>query len=151
MRMRLLEEAGVAFRVHSHGRKQYTAEGVAQDLGVPVAQVVKAMIVRRSDRSFILAVVAGDRRLSLKKLGRALGDKDLELASEREVLRVTGFQVGAVSVLGFRRSDIAVHVDREVAGQDRVIISSGRPDTGLEVSPDELLSATGATVGDFAV
>ena len=53
MPMRSLEEAGVAFQVHSHGRKQYTAEGVAQDLGVPVAHVVKAMIVRRSDRSFV--------------------------------------------------------------------------------------------------
>ncbi len=33
--------------IHTH--KQHTAEGVAQDLGLPVAQVVKAMIVQRSD------------------------------------------------------------------------------------------------------
>ena len=148
--MRALDEKGVPYRVHAHTRKLYTAEGVAEDLGIPVAQVVKAMIVRRSDRSFVLVVIPGDKRLSLKKLGAVLNDKGLELASARDVQRVTGFQVGAVSVLGFRRSDIAAYMDEGVLEQETVIISSGRPDAGLEVKPQDLLQVLGAQVGDFA-
>ena len=149
--MRVLEQKGIPYQVHQHAHKQYTAEGVAEDLGIPVAQVLKAMIVRRSDRQFALVVVPGDRRLSLKKVGVTLNDKGVELASERDVQRVTGFQVGAVSVMGFRRDDVLVYVDQSVLDLEQVIISSGRPDAGLALSPDGLMRALeGAEVGDFS-
>jgi Cys-tRNA(Pro)/Cys-tRNA(Cys) deacylase len=150
MPMRVLEQKGVPYEVHQHKHKQLTAEGVAQDLGVPVSQVVKAMILQRSDGGFVLVVVPGDRRLSLKKVGAALGDKNLAMAGERDVQRVTGYQVGAVSVLGFRRADVPAYVDRHVMELEQAIISSGRPDAGLAVAPDGLLRALeGAQVGDF--
>jgi Cys-tRNA(Pro) deacylase len=150
MPMRALEGKGVPYQVHAHVHKLYTAEGVAEDLGISVAQVVKAMIVRCSDRSFVLVVIPGDKRLSLKKLSAVLKDKGLELASARDVRRVTGFQVGAVSVLGFRRSDVAAYVDEGVLEQEGIIISSGRPDAGLEIKPQDVLQVLQAQVGDFA-
>lgn len=79
-----------------------------------------------------------------------LGGKGLELASERGVQRTTGFQVGAVSVLGFRSTDIAAYVDRGVLALETVIISSGRPDTELAVNPELLLQAMQAQVLDLA-
>ncbi len=149
--MRVLEQKDILYQVHQHVHKQHTAEGVAEDLGIPVAQVLKAMIVRRSDRQFALVVVPGDRRLSLKKVGVALDDKDVALAAERDVQRVTGFQVGAVSVMGFRRDDVLTYVDQTVLELEQVIISSGRPDAGLALSPDGLMRALErAEVGDFS-
>ncbi|MGD1992658.1 MAG: YbaK/EbsC family protein [Anaerolineae bacterium] len=151
MPMRALEQRGVPYEVHEQVQKQYTAEGVAEDLGVPVAQVAKAMIVRDSERRFAVVVIPGDRRLSLKKVAAALDDWDVELASERDVQRVTGFQVGAVSVLGFRRADVMTYVDDHIRELDRVIISSGRPDAGLGLSPQDLERALeGAVWGDFS-
>ena len=155
--MRALEAKGIPYTVHKHARKQYTAEGVAEDLGVPVAWVVKAMIVKRgspprSKRDFALVVVPGDRQLSLKKVAEALGEKNIAMASERDVQRVTGFQVGAVSVVGFRRKNIAGYVDQGVLESEKALISSGRPDAGLALAPQDLLQAIeGAQVGDFSV
>lgn len=94
-----------------------------------------------------MVVIPGDRRLSLKKAGALLGDKALRLASERDVVRVTGFQVGSVSVLGFRRDDIAGDVDRQVLDLPQVIISAGRSDVGLTLTPDGMLNAMDAQVG----
>ena len=151
MVMRALDAKGVPYTVHKHARKQYTAEGVAEDLGVPVAWVVKAMIVHRSKRDFALVAVPGDRKLSLKKVAEALGEKDVAMASERDVQRVTGFQVGAVSVVGFRRKDIIAFVDQGVLALEQALISSGRPDAGLALTPQDLLRAIeGAQVGDFS-
>lgn len=151
MTMRVLEQKGVPYELHQHAHKQYTAEGVAQDLGVPVSQVIKAMIVQRSDRQFVLVVIPGDQRLSLKKVGAALNDKNVTLAAERDVQRVTGYQVGAVSVLGFRRADVQAYVDQRVLEPQQVIISAGRPDAGLALSPDDLMRALeGAELGDFS-
>jgi Cys-tRNA(Pro)/Cys-tRNA(Cys) deacylase len=150
MPMRVLEEKGISYQVHQHAHKQYTAEGVAEDLSIPVAQVVKAMIIQRSDRQFVLVAVPGDRRLSLKKVGAVLNDKNVKLASERDVQRVTGFQVGAVSVLGFRRTDVPAYVDQHVMDLEQAVISAGAPIAGLALSPDALMQALeGAVVGDF--
>jgi Cys-tRNA(Pro)/Cys-tRNA(Cys) deacylase len=150
MPMRVLEEKGIAYQVHQHAHKQYTAEGVAEDLSIPVAQVVKAMIIQRSDRQFVLVAVPGDRRLSLKKVGAVLNDKNVKLASERDVQRVTGYQVGAVSVLGFRRADVPACVDQHVMDLEQAVISAGTPIAGLALSPDALMQALeGAAVGDF--
>ncbi len=150
--MRALETKGILYTYRQHIRRQYTAEGVAEELGVPLAWVTKAMIVQRSNGEFALVVIPGDKQLSLRKVAEALGDKDVVLASERDVQRVTGFRVGAVSVVGFRRKDIAGYIDQGVLELEKVIISSGRPDAGLELAPQDLLRAIeGVQVGDFAV
>jgi Cys-tRNA(Pro)/Cys-tRNA(Cys) deacylase len=150
MPMRVLEDKGIPFEVRKQARKQFTAEGVAEDLGVPMAWVVKAMIVQRSDGRFALIVIPGDRQLSLKKAGGTLNDKSLSLAQARDVERVTGYQVGAVSVIGFRRANIPTYLDRALLDLDILIISSGRPDAGLAVSPAGLKRAMDiAEVGDF--
>ncbi len=148
--MRILDEQGIPYQPRQQARKQLTAEGVAEDLGVPVAWVVKAMIVQGSDRSFSLVVIPGDVQLSLKKIGAVLGDKNVAMAQPRDVQRVTGYQVGAVSVLGYRRDDVPSYLDQNVLALERVIISSGRPDLGLELDPQDLQRALGAKVGDFA-
>ena len=149
--MRVLEDVGVSYVVHEHAHKQFTCEGVAEDLKVPVTQVVKAMIVQRSDGGFALFVLPGDRRMSMKKVAAALGDKGAAAAAERDVLRVTGFQVGAVSVCGFRRDDIAGFIDQGVMALEQVIISSGRPDAGIAMSPADLPKVVAAAkIGDYA-
>jgi Cys-tRNA(Pro)/Cys-tRNA(Cys) deacylase len=148
--MRILDEKGIPYQPRQQARKQFTAEGVAEDLGVPVAWVVKAMIVQRSDGSFSLVVIPGDLQLSLKKVGAVLGDKNVSMAQQRDVQRVTGYQVGAVSVLGYRRDDVPSYLDQNVLTLERAIISSGRPDLGLDMDPQDLLRALGAQVGDFA-
>jgi Cys-tRNA(Pro)/Cys-tRNA(Cys) deacylase len=108
------------------------------------------MIVQRSDRSFALVVIPGDMQLSLKKVGVVLGDKNVALAQQRDVQRITGYQVGAVSVLGYRRDDVPSYVDQHVLNLERAIISSGRPDMGLELDPRALVDALRAQVGDYA-
>jgi len=153
MPMRVLDEKGIPYEARQQGRKQFTAQGVAEDLGVPVAWVVKAMIVQRSDQgrgAFALFVIPGDAHLSLKKVAAALGDKGAVLAQQRDVERVTGFQVGAVSVLGYRRGDIPAYLDQRILALERAVISSGRPDLGLELDPQDLLRAMGGQSGDFA-
>jgi Cys-tRNA(Pro) deacylase len=155
--IRVLEAKRVAFKALEQSRNEYTAEGVAADLGVVRAQVLKAMLVcyKHPDRpspggSFALFATPGDRRLSLKKVGEVLGDKNADLAIERDVERITGFQVGAVSVVGLRREDTPRYLDQRILELSEVVISAGRPDMGLKLSPDALVIAIDSLqVGDF--
>ncbi len=139
--MRVLEQRNIPYtaRLQAHGA--LTAEGVAQELGLPVAQVIKAMIIKDSSNTYHLFVIPGDQQLSLKKVGRLLNDKKVELASAVDVERITGFRVGAVSVLGFRRQGIPVFFDTRVFNIKEVLISGGRPDLGLMLSTADLARA----------
>ncbi len=148
--MELLDQKGISYHVHRHEEHQFTAEGVAQDLGVPVSQVVKAMLVRCDGSWYVLVVVPGDQRLSLEKVQASVGAGKVNLASKREVERVTGYTVGAVSVIGLRQGGVLTFVDQGVLNLEQVIISSGRPDAGLALSPDDMMKALeGAQVGEF--
>ncbi len=149
--MELLEQKGVPYTVHQHGEDQYTAEGVAQDLGVPVAQVVKAMLVRCDGSWYVLVVVPGDKRLSLEKVRASVGAAKVNLASKQEVERITGYTVGAVSVIGLKQGGVLTFVDQSVLDLEQIIISSGRPDAGLALSPEGLIAALdGGQLGDFS-
>ncbi len=148
--MELLERQGVRYEVHEHDEPEYTAEGVAEDLGIGVEQVVKAMLVRCDGSWFVLVVVPGDRRLSLEKVRTAVGAAKVNLASRQEVERVTGYTVGAVSVLGFRQGGILTFVDERVLEMEKVVISSGRPEAGLMLSAEDMfLALEGGQLGDF--
>jgi hypothetical protein len=74
----------------------------------------------------------------------------------RGAARITGYQIGAVSVLDYRRrgqhsrGDLPACLDRQVLDLERAAASSGRPGMGLELAPQDLLRAIGAEVGDFA-
>lgn len=147
--MELLEQKDIPYEAHEHS-EQYTAEGVADALGVSVAQVVKAMLVKCDNSWFVLVVIPGDRRLSLEKVKGAVGAGKTRLASRQEVQQVTGYPVGAVSVMGFRQGGVLTFLDRRVLDLDEVIISSGRPEAGIALSPDALMEALeGAQLGDF--
>jgi len=148
--MRVLDELGIPYTVRPHAHPAFTVEGVARERGVRISQVVKAMLVQRSDGGFVLAVIPGHRRLSLKKLSLAVGDKRLRLASERDVARVTGYRVGAVSPLGLRRQDVNIYVDKGILEEPVVDISAGRPDAGLELRSEDLVRALNGQMGDFS-
>ena len=50
-------------------------------------------------------------------------------------------------MLGFRRVDITGNADRQVLDLPRVILNAGRPDVGLELPPEGVVSAMAAQVG----
>jgi prolyl-tRNA editing enzyme YbaK/EbsC (Cys-tRNA(Pro) deacylase) len=70
-----------------------------------------------------------------------LNDKKVELAPHSDVERITGFRVGAVSVLGFRRQGVPVYLDTRIFAMDKVLISGGRPGLGLMVVTADLAKA----------
>ena len=50
--------------------------------------------------TFILCLVAGDKRCSLNKLKKIKDKKDISMASPEEVKTQTGYTIGGVSPIG---------------------------------------------------
>lgn len=103
----------------------------------------------RGERGLAVGVVPVDRQLDLKALAAALGLKRLALAQAAEAERATGYVVGGISPIGQRRS-LPTVVDVSARGFDRLYVSGGRRGLDISVSPDDLVSATGAVVAAIA-
>jgi Cys-tRNA(Pro) deacylase len=147
--IRALDEMGIPYDVVEQEHRAHNVEEAAEERGVPTEQVVKTLLTLGSDRRHVLALVRGDQRLSLKKLARLVGVKSLEMAPEKDVPRITGYQIGAVAPVGQRRSDVPVYVDRHILEQPRVSISAGRHDAGLELASADLVRAVDGQIADI--
>ena len=147
--IRVLDEQGIAYQVLLHDRRAMNVEEAAAERGVSIRQVVKTLLVRRPDHKHLIALVRGDRRLSLKKLARIAGVKRLEMAPGADVPRITGYQIGAVAPVGLRRTDVPIYVDEHILEEPRVSISAGRHDAGLELATADLIRVTKGQVADI--
>ena len=149
--VRLLDEAGVAYRLVSYDvdEADLSAETVACKIGPPPAQVFKTLATRGDKTGVLLALIAAGTELDLKALADASGNKRCELLPLKEVHPVTGYVRGGVSPLGTKKR-LPVYLDRTVLAHDEVSISAGVRGTQILLAPADLVRMTQATFGDFA-
>ena len=88
-------------------------EQLARELGVPVARTVKTMLYE-VDGEVVAVAVRGDYEVNEIKLRMALGAKEVALASEPVVKRVSGAEVGYAGLIGLP-PEVRVVVDDGVA------------------------------------
>jgi Cys-tRNA(Pro)/Cys-tRNA(Cys) deacylase len=150
---RLLEARGVEHRVRVYDpeRAFHSADEAATLLGVPGASVLKTLVVLREAAGRakpLLVLVPSDRQVDLRRVGQALGEKRLRMATQREAEQLTGLKVGGISALAVRAGTFEVLVDRSAAGWKRVHVSAGVRGVDLELAPADLLAATGGRLVD---
>jgi Cys-tRNA(Pro)/Cys-tRNA(Cys) deacylase len=150
---RLLEARGVEHRVRVYDpeRAFHSADEAATLLGVPGASVLKTLVVLREAAGRakpLLVLVPSNRQVDLRRVGQALGEKRLRMATQREAEQLTGLRVGGISALAVRAGAFEVLVDRSAAGWERVHVSAGVRGVDLELAPADLLAVTGGRLVD---
>jgi Cys-tRNA(Pro)/Cys-tRNA(Cys) deacylase len=139
---RYLREAGIPFRFFRHPGQVRSLEQAAQERGQKPEQVVRSILFRLSKDEYVLVLMAGPRQISWPELRRYLGKSRVTMASEQEVLDMTGYPLGAVSPFGLP-IPIRILVDSSVARQDLVSIGSGVRNTTVILSREDLFKALG--------
>jgi Cys-tRNA(Pro)/Cys-tRNA(Cys) deacylase len=152
---RLLEARGIPHRVRVYDaeREFHSAGEAAALLGVAGDSVLKTLVVLRERPGRakpLLALVPSDRQLDLRRLGRALGENRLRMATQREAERLTGLKVGGISALSVRAGTFEVVVDASAARRGKVHVRAGVRGVDLELAVDDLLAATGGRLVDLA-
>ncbi|HET6441806.1 MAG TPA: YbaK/EbsC family protein [Phycisphaerae bacterium] len=134
---------GLQARVLAMPGNTHTAEEAARALGTDLKHIAKSLLAHLSDGRFVLCILRGDQRLDRKKLCRAAGAKRMSLAKADDVLRVTGYPVGAVPPFPLK-TDVAAYMDPGVLEVDVVYCGGGDVDALLAVPTEELARITRA-------
>lgn len=116
-------------------------------LGLTPADIVKTLVVKRSDDTYLFALVPGDRSISWPKLRAVVGVNKLQLPDPERALAATGYERGTIVPIG-STTDWPVFADERIVGQ-RIAMGAGAHGYSLFVDADALISAYGATVADI--
>jgi Cys-tRNA(Pro) deacylase len=120
----------------------------AEILGIRPADIVKTLVVKRSDDTYLFALIPGDRAISWPKLRAVVGVNKLQLPDPDRALAATGYERGTITPLGSTQ-DWPVYADADIAGR-RIAMGAGAHGYSLFVDADDLIAAYGATVADIS-
>lgn len=123
-------------------------EEAAGILGITPADIVKSLVVKHKDGSFLFALVPGDRQISWPKLRGLVGVNKLSLPPADIALEATGYERGTITPLGSTRA-WPVYADATIAGR-RISMGAGQHGYSAFVDADALTTALGAVVADIS-
>jgi len=146
--VRILEERGIAHELREYevDPDDLSAETVARKIGLPCEQTFKTLVVKGDREGVCFAVVPGDAELDLKALAKLSGNRKMEMAPLKEVLPLTGYIRGGVTVLAAKK-DYPVFVDETIILFDTISVSAGVRGTQILLAPADYLVATNGVTG----
>ena len=117
-----------------------TAQEAANSLKCEVGAIVKSLLFR-AESSFLICLIAGDRRCSLNKLKKILHKKDVSMANADEVKANTGFSIGGVSPVA-HITNLDVIVDKSLSRFRDIFAAGGHPNCVFKINYDQLIEIT---------
>ena len=124
-----------------------TADHAAKTLKTEKGSIVKSLLLR-TRRSFLLCLIAGDKRCSLNKLKKILNEKDLSMASPEQVKRITGFTIGGVSPVG-HLNKLDIYIDKTLKRYEDVFAAAGHPNSIFKIKFKDLCELTNGIIQDI--
>lgn len=125
-----------------------TLHEAAELLGLSPSGIVKTLVVKRSDDTYLFALVPGGRKISWPKLRALVGVNKLKLPEADAALAATGYERGTIVPIG-STTDWPVFADESIVGQ-RIAMGAGTHGYSLFVDADDLISAYDASVADIS-
>jgi len=119
-----LDKLGITYTVFHHSGQVNSLEQAAQERNQRLGQVIRSILFRLSGDEYLMVLVAGPKQISWKALRKHVGQSRLTMASEDEVLAVTGYHIGTVSPFGLPRP-LRILIDESVLKEDEISIGSG--------------------------
>ena len=124
-----------------------TAQDAAKALDCNVGAIVKSLLFKTGD-SFILCLVAGDKRCSLNKLKKIKNTRDISMASPDEVKTQTGFTIGGVSPIGHLEK-IEILIDNSLERFNKLFAAAGHPNCVFKINFNDIQKITDGKTKDI--
>ena len=117
-----------------------TAKDAANSLKCEVGAIVKSLLFK-TERSFLICLIAGDRRCSLNKLKKILDKKDVSMANAEEVKKNTGFSIGGVAPVA-HSLNLDILIDKSLSRFPYIFAAAGHPNCVFKITYNELIKIT---------
>ncbi len=144
-----IEAAGIPHRV-VRTQPAHSAEESAELQGIPLAALLRTLVVRRGDDDYVFVLVPGGRRFDWPKLRAHLGVSRLSMPDSDAARAVTAYERGAITPFGASHP-WPVLVDGAAVAKETVAIGGGARCVNIHMAPSDLVAALSAEVVDVSV
>ena len=124
-----------------------TAQDAAIALSCDVGAIVKSLLFKTED-SFTLCLVAGDKRCSLNKLKKITDKKDISMATPKDVKTQTGYTIGGVSPIGHLKK-IEIIIDNSLERFNELFAAAGHPNCVFKINFKNIQKITNGKIEDI--
>ena len=126
-----------------------TANDAANSLKCEVGAIVKSLLFKADD-SFLICLIAGDKRCSLNKLKKILQKKDVSMANADEVKTATGFSIGGVAPVAYI-TNLDILIDKSLSRFQYVFGAAGHPNCVFKITYNQLIKITNGSEKEISV
>ena len=124
-----------------------TAVEAASSLDCEVGAIVKSLLFK-TNNTFTLFLVAGDKRVSLNKIKKILNTKDASMASVLDVKNITGFTIGGVSPVA-HLTKVDIFIDASLDRFSSLFAAAGHPNCVFKIKFIDLQRITKGFIKDI--
>lgn len=135
-----LDEQNIPHEVFYHQAPVNSLEQAAADRKQRPEQVVRSILFQVRPGEFVMVLVAGPKQIDWRKLRQLMGRSRLRMATEEEVLEVTGYRIGTVSPFGLK-NPVRILIDESVFREEEVSLGSGIRNIAIIMKTSELRRA----------
>jgi Cys-tRNA(Pro) deacylase len=148
-----LEKMNIPHQVFRHERPVMSFEQAASDRNQRPEQIVRSILFQIRPGEFVMVLMAGRDQVDWRKLRQLLKRSRVRMATEEEVLEVTGYRIGTVSPFGLK-NPVRVMIDASVLKEEEISIGSGVRNMAIIMRGADLRQALGdaeiVSVGESA-
>jgi len=137
-----LEKSNIPHQVFRHKTPVTSFEQAAADRNQRPEQIVRSILFQVRSEEFVMVLIAGREQVDWRSLRKFIGRSRVRMATEDEVLEVTGYRIGTVSPFGMRKQ-VRVLIDASVLRQEEISIGSGIQNTAIILKSADLRQGLG--------
>jgi Cys-tRNA(Pro)/Cys-tRNA(Cys) deacylase len=137
-----LDQLNIPHQVFQHETPVLSFEQAASDRNQRPEQIVRSILFQIRPDEFVMVLVAGRDQVDWKKLRQLVGRSRIRMATEEEVLNVTGYRIGTVSPFGLK-NPVKVLIDESVLREEEISTGSGIRNMAIILKSEDLRLALG--------
>ena len=137
-----LEKLNIPHQVFRHETLVTSLEQAAAERQQRPEQVVRSILFQVRPDEFVMVLVAGPAQIDWRKLRQLVKRSRVRMATEDEVLAITGYRVGTVSPFGLK-TPVRIFLDESVLKEKQLSLGSGVRSVAIIMSSEDLQTALG--------
>jgi Cys-tRNA(Pro)/Cys-tRNA(Cys) deacylase len=122
------------------------AANVARVLGFAERQAVKSLIFQVDTGERVLVMLGGDQNAISGNLKKAIGSRNIQMASPEAVKEATGYVIGSIPAFGWQPPGFRSFLDASLVKEPILGTGAGQWGEEIMITPEHLIKASNAIV-----
>jgi len=142
-----LDRLGIPYERHSFpDTTEKGAASVARVLGFRERQAVKTLIFESDKGERVLVMLGGDQSAISGHLKKAIGSRNIQMASPERVKETTGYVIGSIPPFSWQPEGFRTFIEASLLDEPVLGVGAGKWGEEIMITPADLVRASGAQV-----